>query len=451
MNLEKFFLLIATQSLERDLLAVAIGLCVGSFLCLLALRTLAEKPLFSTLFGRSQCPNCEHTLNFFDLIPVLSFILLARKCRFCKEPISWRYPFCEITTAIAFLVVLYHYQIPAEEANRMWPALINSVGLDLAIITFFCILITVCVTDFKEKLIPHEITYPSIVVGIAFSAIMRNDLLLSLAGIGISYILFDFLAFYGLKFYYLTHAEKMAQRETAQDEIAEAEAGAEFNQNIDDFDNYSNDPAIDEAFDISNQPENQLANQLTNKLTNNLTNNLTNQGATEDFEVMGGGDAVLSALIAAWLGLQNLGIALLFGFMFGALTGAAYLGIELHKLGRLGKAIKSSSLIFACLLFLSEGATYLFAGSLGLLKPGHLDELRQLPWLLMLAASLLGSVLLGTILHGKEASKPFPFGPALAAGAAVAVLLDPAKTLKLSDSFTQLGYLLHQSGRYIGY
>ena len=44
--------------------------------------------------GRSICPNCKHNLSFLDLIPVLSFIFLGAKCRYCKKPIPWRYFYC---------------------------------------------------------------------------------------------------------------------------------------------------------------------------------------------------------------------------------------------------------------------------------------------------------------------------------------------------------------------
>src|SRR5271167_927548 len=62
---------------------------------------------------------------------------------------------------------------------------------------------------FVTKVIPHEITYPSIIAGIIFSTVIRQDTLGTLAGIGISYILFDFLAFYGLQFYLLKHTPEL--------------------------------------------------------------------------------------------------------------------------------------------------------------------------------------------------------------------------------------------------
>ena len=92
----------------------------------------------------------------------------------------------EIVTAIIFVVLTYKF------------------GLKLptfAILFFITVLISICITDFKAKIIPHELTYPAILIGIAFSALYRKDILGALAGIGISYIFFDFLAFYGLKIY----------------------------------------------------------------------------------------------------------------------------------------------------------------------------------------------------------------------------------------------------------
>src|SRR5580700_10995304 len=47
---------------------------------------------YSILKGRSMCPDCHHELAIVDLIPVLSWILLRRKCRYCGKPISWQYP-----------------------------------------------------------------------------------------------------------------------------------------------------------------------------------------------------------------------------------------------------------------------------------------------------------------------------------------------------------------------
>ena len=73
------------------------GLVIGSFLNCLIYRLENGQ---SFLIGRSFCPRCKHILAFWDLIPVLSFLILKGKCRYCHQKISLQYPFVEISTGI---------------------------------------------------------------------------------------------------------------------------------------------------------------------------------------------------------------------------------------------------------------------------------------------------------------------------------------------------------------
>src|ERR1700683_190610 len=91
---------------------IVIGLCVGSCVEALVwrlhmrteakLNNIANKkvPQFSILTGRSVCPNCYHKLSPIDLVPVLSWLLLRAKCRYCKKPLSWQYPVLELLMAL---------------------------------------------------------------------------------------------------------------------------------------------------------------------------------------------------------------------------------------------------------------------------------------------------------------------------------------------------------------
>lgn len=78
-----------------------IGVLLGSFYTLAVYRIPLKQDITHT---RSYCPRCNHKLNFWDLIPVLSYIFLGGKCRYCKNKIRPRYIIIEILSGIAFLL-----------------------------------------------------------------------------------------------------------------------------------------------------------------------------------------------------------------------------------------------------------------------------------------------------------------------------------------------------------
>jgi len=78
-----------------------IGTLFGSFFTLAVYRIPIKQ---SIMHGRSYCPKCNHRLEFLDLIPVLSYIFLGGKCRYCKEKIRARYISLEILSGISFLL-----------------------------------------------------------------------------------------------------------------------------------------------------------------------------------------------------------------------------------------------------------------------------------------------------------------------------------------------------------
>lgn len=79
------------------------GLIIGSFLNCLIWRLYKEE----TVLGRSYCPECEQEIKWYDNIPLLSFIILKGKCRFCGEKISWQYPLVELISGILFALSYY--------------------------------------------------------------------------------------------------------------------------------------------------------------------------------------------------------------------------------------------------------------------------------------------------------------------------------------------------------
>lgn len=79
------------------------GLIFGSFLNCLIWRLYKEE----TIMGRSYCPKCRKEIKWYDNVPVLSFLWLKGKCRFCHGKISWQYPIIEILTGVFFLLAFY--------------------------------------------------------------------------------------------------------------------------------------------------------------------------------------------------------------------------------------------------------------------------------------------------------------------------------------------------------
>lgn len=115
------------------------GITFGSFFNVVALRT-PKKETFVN--DRSYCPQCGKTLSWYELIPVLSFLLQWGKCRNCKQGISIIYPAIELFTGLLF-------------AYSFWKI---GVEWELATAILFCsLLMIILVTDLTYMLIPNRI------------------------------------------------------------------------------------------------------------------------------------------------------------------------------------------------------------------------------------------------------------------------------------------------------
>lgn len=131
-------------------LAFVFGVVIGSFLNVLIWRLpREEKPN-----GRSHCPGCGHELVWNDLIPVLSFIFSAGRCRYCKKSISFRYPLIEIITGVLFALAIITF--PLNDAVS-WLMLIKAIFV-------IAICVTVFVIDFEHYLILDKVVFPAIAV-----------------------------------------------------------------------------------------------------------------------------------------------------------------------------------------------------------------------------------------------------------------------------------------------
>lgn len=87
--------------MEYIIIAI-LGLVIGSFLNVCIYRIPSGE---SIVFPPSHCAKCKHKLKSMDLVPLLSFIFLKGRCRYCNEKISIRYPLIESLNAILYLIV----------------------------------------------------------------------------------------------------------------------------------------------------------------------------------------------------------------------------------------------------------------------------------------------------------------------------------------------------------
>lgn len=136
----------------------ALGAIIGSFLNVVVWRLPRGESLITP---PSHCPQCQHRLAWFDNIPVLGWLLLRGKCRYCAQPISARYPIIEFITGC--LLVFYFLTFLAFPVTacvpRDWPI----YALQMFMI---CSLLAASLIDAELFLIPVEIAWLTAAVGI---------------------------------------------------------------------------------------------------------------------------------------------------------------------------------------------------------------------------------------------------------------------------------------------
>ncbi|MDX8407632.1 MAG: prepilin peptidase [Mariprofundaceae bacterium] len=127
------------------------GLVFGSFANVCVYRIPRRE---SVAFPGSHCPGCNHAIDWFDNIPLLSWLWLKGRCRHCGGSIAWRYPLLELLMGISWAFLAWHFG-PTPQ-------------LLMALVLFF-LLWVLTVIDLETGLLPNALTFPGIVIGLAFS------------------------------------------------------------------------------------------------------------------------------------------------------------------------------------------------------------------------------------------------------------------------------------------
>ncbi|OPY56091.1 MAG: Type 4 prepilin-like proteins leader peptide-processing enzyme [Pelotomaculum sp. PtaU1.Bin035] len=124
------------------------GTAVGSFLNVCIYRMPAGE---SVVHPPSHCQACRHNLRFFDLIPVLSYLFLKGKCRYCGSRIAWQYPAVEFLTGLLFVLALVKYGITFRALRS---------------IVLFSVIVPATVIDLRHKIIPDKLNLAGFILGI---------------------------------------------------------------------------------------------------------------------------------------------------------------------------------------------------------------------------------------------------------------------------------------------
>jgi leader peptidase (prepilin peptidase) / N-methyltransferase len=126
------------------------GACIGSFLNVCIHRLPMDK---SIIGPRSFCPKCKRSIKWYDNIPLVSFVILLGKCRYCKEKISLRYPLVELITAVLFLALYINFGISV---------------YSIQVAFLFSMLVLVSFIDIDYHAIPVYLCVMGIIAGFGF-------------------------------------------------------------------------------------------------------------------------------------------------------------------------------------------------------------------------------------------------------------------------------------------
>jgi leader peptidase (prepilin peptidase)/N-methyltransferase len=158
-------------------MAGVLGLIVGSFLNVVILRLPARMEFFWKRDARemlelpgdgesapppdlvrkgSHCPHCKHPLAAWDNIPLLSWLLLRGRCRYCRAPISVQYPLVELLCGVASAIVVWKF-------GPTWPS--------AAALVFTWVLIAAAGIDFRTQLLPDSMTLPLVWLGLLLALV----------------------------------------------------------------------------------------------------------------------------------------------------------------------------------------------------------------------------------------------------------------------------------------
>ncbi len=149
-----------------SVIVFALGASIGSFINVVVYRLPAG---LSILWPPSRCPHCLNQLKPYDNLPVLGWLLLKGRCRYCKSKISLRYPVVEAATAVLFVLVFWIFKFSL---------------LTIGYWAFCSWLLALSLIDLDTMTLPNSLTQSGLVLGILFQMVV--GFVLEAAGVGLA-------------------------------------------------------------------------------------------------------------------------------------------------------------------------------------------------------------------------------------------------------------------------
>lgn len=137
-----------------------LGIVIGSFLSVLIYRL--QHSMSHSWTSRSVCTNCKKTLRPYDLIPLVSYLVLRGKCRDCKGPISLYYPLIELFTGTLFALIYLKYPFITENMGFLG----RNASLYAVHIYFMSVLSFSFFYDLKYMLVSDRVLVPAILIAL---------------------------------------------------------------------------------------------------------------------------------------------------------------------------------------------------------------------------------------------------------------------------------------------
>ncbi len=130
------------------------GTVLGSFLNVVIFRHNSGR----TFGGRSGCMTCARNLQWYELVPIFSYVFIGGKCRKCKTPISFLYPIVEFVMGLILLFIFarFAFFLPFAIGNFFYFAAFYTLA--------FSIMMVIAGYDLRHKIVPNNLVYPLMVV-----------------------------------------------------------------------------------------------------------------------------------------------------------------------------------------------------------------------------------------------------------------------------------------------